>query len=261
MKNKTEINMTDILKDAISKPGIIHSCYKTFYNYSTGNQLLAMSQLLSRGMPLSPIGTFKFWKEKGRNVKKGEKAIALLVPIKIDKKDENGEKTDESFMLFRAVNRFFSLSQTEGEEYSQDPIQAWDKQKALTALDIKEVSYDSIDGNSQGYAIGRNIAINPLAALPHKTLFHEIAHVLLGHTDLTAHDAFNTPKNIKEIEAESVALICCESLGLEGAQFSRGYIQSWLGSNQEIPEKSVTKIFSAADKILKAGTNNTKESE
>jgi antirestriction protein ArdC len=256
MTNKTEINMADVLKDAISKPGIIHSCYKTFHNYSTGNQLLAMSQLLGRGLPLSPIGTFKFWQEKGRNVKKGEKAIALLVPVKISKKDEQGEKTDESFMLFKAVNRFFSLSQTEGEDYSLDHVTAWNKEKALAALDIKEIAYDSINGNSQGYAIDRNIAINPMAALPHKTLFHEIAHVLLGHTDLTAHDAFHTPKNIKEVEAESVALICCESLGLEGAQFSRGYIQNWLGGNQDIPEKSAKKIFSAADKILKAGTKN-----
>lgn len=28
-----------------------------------------------------------------------------------------------------------------------------------------------------------------------------------------------------EVEAESVALLCCESLGLEGAEYARGYIR------------------------------------
>jgi hypothetical protein len=57
-------------------------------------------------------------------------------------------------------------------------------------------------------------------------------------------------RNIREVEAESVALICCEALGLPGAEFSRGYIQHW---GSEIPEKSARRIFTAADKILKAG--------
>jgi len=51
---------------------------------------------------------------------------------------------------------------------------------------------------------------------------------LLGHcdeSDLT--DAEVTPRDIREMEAEAVALLCCESLGLPGAEFSRGYIQSW----------------------------------
>ena len=55
-----------------------------------------------------------------------------------------------------------------------------------------------------------------------------------------------------EAEAESVAMLCCESLGLPGAEFSRAYIQNWLDGSA-IPEKSAQKIFSAAHKILKAG--------
>jgi hypothetical protein len=54
------------------------------------------------------------------------------------------------------------------------------------------------------------------------------------------------------VEAEAVALLCCESLGLPGAEFSRGYIQSW-GQGQAISERSAQRIFHAADRILKAG--------
>jgi hypothetical protein len=65
-------------------------------------------------------------------------------------------------------------------------------------------------------------------------------------------DTEYTPKNLREAEAESVALICCESLGLPGAEFCRGYIQNWLNGDV-IPEKSAQKIFHAADQILRAG--------
>jgi hypothetical protein len=54
------------------------------------------------------------------------------------------------------------------------------------------------------------------------------------------------------VEAESVALLCLESLGMDGTEYCRGYIQNWL-SGATIPERSAQRIFSAADKILKAG--------
>jgi hypothetical protein len=63
---------------------------------------------------------------------------------------------------------------------------------------------------------------------------------------------------LREVEAEAVAMLCCEALNLEGADYCRGYIQNWLrpvvASNGEaIPEKSAQKIFRAADQILRAG--------
>jgi hypothetical protein len=109
------------------------------------------------------------------------------------------------------------------------------------------------DGNSQGYATEGRIAINPLAELPHKTLFHELAHNILGHVaEGEMSDGEHLSRNLREAEAESVALLCCEALGLAGAEYCRGYIQSWLHGGS-IPERSAQRVFSAADKILKAG--------
>ena len=66
----------------------------------------------------------------------------------------------------------------------------------------------------------------------------------------------NEPHAIfREVEAESVALICCESLALTGACQCRGYIQHWL-HGQSFPENSAQRIFRAADQILKAGWQN-----
>jgi len=96
---------------------------------------------------------------------------------------------------------------------------------------------------------------------PHKTLFHEIAHVLLGHVG----EAFLTDdqiitKSLREAEAEGVALLCCDALGLEGAESCRGYIQHWLAGDG-IPEKSAQRIMRAAATILKAGIDRTEQAE
>jgi antirestriction protein ArdC len=85
--------------------------------------------------------------------------------------------------------------------------------------------------------------------------FHELAHVVLGHTaegSLNSDSTDRTPRDIRELEAEAVALLCCESLGLLGAAESRGYIHFWFHGN-EVPERSAQRIFHAADQILKAG--------
>ena len=99
------------------------------------------------------------------------------------------------------------------------------------------------------------IAISPLNPLPHKTTFHECAHVLLGHTTEGAqHDGEQTPRNLRECEAEAVALLCCAALDLPGVDCARGYIQNWWGAGNPIPERSAQKILKVADQILKAGT-------
>ena len=122
-------------------------------------------------------------------------------------------------------------------------------------MNITRTPLDELNGNIQGFALGREIAVNPLAALPLKTTLHELAHVVLGHTTSEKLvDDEQTTRHIREVEAESVALICCETLGLEGADFCSGYIQHWLKTEKEIPNQSAARIVAAATSILKAGT-------
>ncbi len=59
---------------------------------------------------------------------------------------------------------------------------------------------------------------------------------------------------LRECEAEAVALLCCAALGLPGVECCRGYIQSWWGAGNPIPERSARRILKVADQILKAGT-------
>jgi hypothetical protein len=127
----------------------------------------------------------------------------------------------------------------------------------LLALDVREVAFDALNGNVLGFARGREIAVNPVNPLPHKTRFHEVAHVLLGHTaEGDQADDEHMPRNLQECEAEAVAMLCCAALGLEGVEYSRGYIQSWWGKGNPIPERSAQRVLKVADQILKAGTSN-----
>jgi hypothetical protein len=110
-----------------------------------------------------------------------------------------------------------------------------------------------LDGNCLGYARARSIAINPVNPMPHKTRFHELAHVLLGHTvEGVQADGEITPRNLRECEA-AVALLCCAALELPGVEHCRGYIQAWWGSGNAIPGRSAQRVLKAADQILRAG--------
>ena len=253
-----EIQFRQLLEEAVSKPGTLMRAYSLFWNYSLGNQILALIQANRRGIPLGPIASFNRWKELGRDVKRGEKAIELCMPVtmkrtvKEQNSDGNDTETDMVFKRFVFRRNWFMLAQTDGQPYQAAAIPAWDRTRALQTLNVEEIPFEMLNGNCQGYAKGRQIAINPLAQMPAKTTFHELAHIELGHTSEAVHDSETLPRNLREVEAESVALLCLESLGMDGADFCRGYIQNWL-AGETILERSAQRIFAAADKILKAG--------
>ena len=87
-------NFTILLEDAVNKPGSIMQAYSAFHNYSLGNQLLALFECHARGIEPGPINTFLGWKDLGRHVKKGEKAITLCMPVTVKRResDDNGEE-------------------------------------------------------------------------------------------------------------------------------------------------------------------------
>jgi len=101
------------------------------------------------------------------------------------------------------------------------PSMPWDKNRALGNLAITEITFNPMDvtPGTQGYSELREdkIAIYNGAQLPHKTLFHEIAHCLCHVPEL--------PQYVKEFEAECVALLLVDHLELPGAKFCRGAIQ------------------------------------
>lgn len=250
-------SFVELLASAVADPGRLQVAYSRFHNYSLGNMLLAYAQCLERGLELGPLATYPAWQALGRQVRKGAKAIVLCQPVTVkrdEKNAETGEAETATFTRFTYRPKWFVLSQTDGADYQPAALPTWSEAQALAGLQITRVPFAHVDGNCQGYASGRAVAVSPIAALPVKTLVHELAHVVLGHTaegELT--DGERTPRNLREVEAEGVALLVLGALQLPGLEYCRGYIQHWLGDSREIPERSAQRIFSAADAILRAG--------
>jgi len=244
--------------------------YHRFHRYSLRNQLLAMSQCLNRGITPGPIATCPEWERLGRHVMRGQQALILCAPITRSREQENQDVGEDDgrgdlmtekrvirknsvkrnqpavFFVYRA--RWFVLAQTDGAEIPPVNVPSWSEDLALAVLGIRRVRFEHNDGNVQGYATpDGNIAINPVAALPHKTLFHELAHLLLEHANDDA-----LPRSAREAEAEGVALLCCEALGLEGTEYARGYLQHWL-QNDALTETMTQRIIATAQRILAAG--------
>ncbi|RMA56436.1 hypothetical protein C8C96_4853 [Acidovorax sp. 100] len=276
-KEVTRPDWMELLETILTKPGLLGDYYSAFHNYSVGNQIIAVLQLLERGVPIGPIASFNAWKKKGRSVMKGQKAIGLWMPITVNGKGKSKDDDDEPTppgmprRIFVMRNNWFSLAQTQPdpraaeqgessgavEEQAEPEIQ-WDQSLALRNLSVTMEPFEKVNGNVQGYAYSseRRVAVSPIAAFPHKTLFHELAHCEL-HGDVV--EGFvcedDLTQAVKEVEAESVAFICCASLNLPGLDYSRGYVQHWLAhaGSRDVLKKSAGRIFSAADRILKAG--------
>jgi hypothetical protein len=254
-------SFASLLQAAIREPGKIHEAYFAFHGYSIGNQLLALIQCAERGISPGPIASFNKWKERGRNVQKGQKALALWMPITVKRTidQESSESEQVAFTRFILKRNWFVLAQTLGQDYTPEALPNWDRAAALQALGIEEIPFDHVDGNVWGFARGKQIAVSQLSPMPERTLLHEIAHVVLGHTtEGIEQDGPRTPRSLREVEAEGVALICSSALALNGAEYSRGYLQHWL-RDEQIPERSCQRIFKAANAILRAGRHTFEE--
>ncbi len=145
-----------LLVEAVNKPGLIMKAYSAFHSYSLGNQLLALVQCQMRGLQPGPINTFPKWQALGRYVRRGERALILCMPVTRKRRAEdtnddegNGEGTYTSF-VYKA--RWFVVAQTEGQDLEPEVTSDWDAKRALTALGIEMIPFDSIDGNCQRFA-------------------------------------------------------------------------------------------------------------
>lgn len=258
-------------KIAVDQPGVLKP-YDRFHRYSLWNAISLIGQTLHREMPLGPFAPFPKWDALGRKVKKGEKALWVCIPIIRQKKVGVGATAEEAVRDLQDGNgiwyawkpRVFTLSQTEGEEPPPLEADEWSEARALEALKITREPFQHYDGNAHGYSKERRLAINPLATHPRRTLMHEMAHIVLGHTaDPASLLRDQRHHGLEEVEAEAVTLLVCEMLGIEGAETSRGYIQHWLTTTESksIPDENATRAIRVADQILRAGRNpDTKES-
>lgn len=132
---------TQILTEAVNTPGRMLEAYTAFHDYSIGNQLLALTQCYQRGIQPGAIKTFPSWQALGRNVKRGERALVLCMPITGKRHSESDNTSDEpqTYTAFVYKPRWFVLSQTEGEEIRTPQIPEFDVAQSLATLNIERI--------------------------------------------------------------------------------------------------------------------------
>lgn len=223
-----------------------------FHRYSLNNVLLIALQKPNA----SYVAGFRTWNGLGRFVKKGEKGIMILAPI-VRRKVENEETADEASRAiagFRAAY-VFDISQTDGEELPQigvvqgDPRDCTERLRQFATAQNIVVEYSSEIAPARGTSFGGRIALLPgqAAAEELSTLAHELAHELLHRGERRA----STTKKVRETEAEAVAYVVCEAVGLKTGSAASDYIQLWNG-NADVLTDSLNYIRQVASQMLEA---------
>jgi hypothetical protein len=236
-----------------------------FRNYSFGNILEIARQ---KPDATRVAGFWKWKKEFGRSVKKGEKGIRILAPIvgikrKMDAEAEKDVTKQNVSMLvgFRATY-VFDVSQTEGPDLptmremsgsvgeNRDSIVSF-----IKAQGIELVFTDKI-APALGTSYGGRIAILPgqSEAEEFSTLVHELAHEMLHKAERRT----TTTKVVKETEAEAIAFVIGKAVGLETGSASADYIHLYHG-NASLLAESLEVIQQTSAVILAALQPPTEE--
>jgi len=199
--------------------------------------------LIARQKPdATNVAGLRTWNSLGRFIKRGEKGIFILAPmvgrrstkdVATDEPSE-GATTEGQRMLygFRAVY-VFDISQTEGKELPtltevNGDVSGYRERlfKFVEAQSV-EISFSERIAPAKGLSYGGKITLlsGMQPAEEFSTLVHEIAHEMLHRGDRRT----LTTKQVRETEAEAVAFVVCQSVGLQNGTASQDYIQLWHG--------------------------------
>jgi antirestriction protein ArdC len=211
-----------------------------FRSYSFGNIML-----IARQKPdATHVAGYRTWTALGRFVRRGEKGIFILAPMVGNKRktsesespeqntDAKETQTQPTLYGFRGVY-VFDITQTEGKELPaltevQGDVSGY-RERLVRFVESQSVTlnYSENIAPAKGLSYGGKITLlsGMQPAEEFSTLTHEIAHEMLHRGDRRT----LTTKKVRETEAEAVAFVVCQALGLETGTASADYIQLWHG--------------------------------
>ena len=221
-----------------------------FPRYSFNNCVLIWSQFPEANI----VQGFHAWKKLGRTVKKGSKGIGIIAPMVGRKKDERKSDSDEKTLFGFKVVHVFDVSQTEGDELpafakiTGDPGDNIAAVEQLIRSQGIELAYESIPGGADGVSKNGTIVVCPDLEPAKRVvvLVHEYAHERLHWQEDRRK---STTKTVRETEAEAVAHVVCQALGLDSIEHSADYIQLYNG-DVDVLTQSMVHIQKTAAEIL-----------
>jgi len=224
-----------------------------FHRYSLRNVMLIASQKPTA----THVAGFHTWHKLGRFVKKGEKGILILAPIVRTKNqtvEESASDESSTAVGFRAAY-VFDISQTDGQELPEignvigDPREFRARLGKFVTDEGILLEYSKDIAPARGTSAGGKITLlpNQTPAEEFATLAHEVAHELMHRNERRT----TTSKRSRETEAEAVAFVVCQAIGLETGSAARDYIQLYEGDSKLLSE-SLEHVQQTATRILNA---------
>lgn len=244
-----------------------------FHDYSPTNTLLIMLQRPDA----TQVAGYRKWQELGRQVRKGERGIQIMVPSVRSCRpcDGDGELDGGKcahcggsgrLLRFR-VGHVFDVSQTEGDELPAPPRLSMSRGSdpagvygALAEL-VRGEGYtvergDPTEGAPGALGVTDHVARSVVVgawlddAQAARVLAHELAHVLLHNPETGRRDA----REVIEVEAESTAYVVSRALGVEGSgdSFSLSYVTGWSGGDVAVVRGVAERVQDAARRVLEA---------
>lgn len=246
----------------------------SFHRYSFNNTVLIWAQHPQASL----VAGYRAWQARGRQVRRGEKAIKVFGPItrREPKLDAHGHPVlgldSKPVLEVRIVGvkpvSVFDVSQTDGDPIperptprlltGQAPAGLWESLQGFVEAQGFSVSRGDCGGaNGVTRYESRQVVVRPDVddAQAVKTLAHEAAHVLLHSPGVR--DPFAC-RGVVEVEAESVAFMVTAAHGLDASQYTFNYVAGWAhrastpeGPDvEEIVRSTGQRVIGATDRIL-----------
>jgi len=249
-----------------------------FHSYSLGNLLLIGAQ----APQATRVAGFRTWQSLGRQVRKGERGLAILAPCTYRPKTAEpaslaapagqepatscsggaapqGAGGKQQVRGFRVVH-VFDVGQTEGDPLpdvapalltGQAPAGLWND----LASQVTGHGYTLERGNcagANGYTDPRRRVVRVRGDVDEaqavKTLAHELGHLECGHVaDLPT---YLTCRGRCEVEAESVAYVVAAAHGLDASGYTFAYLAGWAGGDLTCVRQAAETVTKAARTIL-----------
>ena len=224
-----------------------------FHRYSFGNVMLIIAQQPDA----TRVAGFRTWLSLGRQVRKGEKGIVIVAPVRVkwrakERPGGNEDDPDESVVRFKATH-VFDIAQTEGEPLPElarvggDPAGFLDRLRGVVheeGITLEERDdLGGAEGVSMGGAIHVRAGLSPAETF--SVITHELAHELMHKVNAEERPT----KTVRETEAEAVAHVVCSAVGLETNAAAADYIRLYRGDAETLTQ-SLDRIQKTAARII-----------
>ncbi|WP_257593972.1 ImmA/IrrE family metallo-endopeptidase [Lactiplantibacillus plantarum] len=247
-----------------------------FHQYSARN----IDLIYAQNPQATQVAGFKQWQtDFNRTVNKGAKAIRIAAPIikKITPADQKRlDTTDERAIVGYRYLPIFDVAQTSGapvlsaKDFVKGNLADHQNVTSLynafkdylnqqTDLQVSEAPLAKLNG-AKGYfqpstneiVIGGDESDN---ALKLKTLYHEYAHSQLHGLKSAFKDR---PRAYQETQAEAVAYVAMQNIGVDTSNYSLGYVATW-AKDKAVIHSALSEIQQVSNKVIELSDGLTKQ--